>query len=398
MPEIHFTKAAIEDLPVPPKGKRGRYMDAKVRALAVRVTPTGQRSFYHYRKVDGKPVETKLGDFPDMTIEQARKSAERLNAAIADGANPAADREAARGEWTLDELLTWYEGNYSQRKRTGWRDRRQIELYFAELLPLKLSEITRAQVRQLHAKGGTKVLRVDDEGKQARAKGYAANRAAALLRAIFKRASEDEVFTGANPAEAVRHFQEEERERRLEPDEVARFFTAVDGEDNQDIRDYVLISLCTAARKGNVLAMEWGDIDFGRKRWNIPRTKNGKAQVIPLEAQEIAILMDRWDKAEGPWVFPGREGSRTGHLNNPRKGWLRILKRARIDDFRLHDLRRTMGSWMADEGTSLHTIGKVLGHKSPAATLIYARLSLDPVREAKRGALGAIEKARRSKR
>ena len=71
MPDLNFTKAALEALPAPAAGKKARYSDTKVRALTIKVNPTGKRGFYHYRKVDGRPVETKLGDFPEMTIDQA---------------------------------------------------------------------------------------------------------------------------------------------------------------------------------------------------------------------------------------------------------------------------------------------------------------------------------------
>ena len=78
------------------------------------------------------------------------------------------------------------------------------------------------------------------------------------------------------------------------------------------------------------------------------------------------------------FVFPGT--GKNGHLAEPRKGWERILKRAGIADLRIHDLRRTLGSWQAKTGASLAIIGKSLNHKHQNTTAIYARLDLDPVR------------------
>jgi integrase len=87
-------------------------------------------------------------------------------------------------------------------------------------------------------------------------------------------------------------------------------------------------------------------------------------------------------------VFPGR--GKTGHLVEPKTAWARILKRAGLQNLRLHDLRRTLGSWQAATGASLPIIGKSLGHKSLAATQVYARLNLDPVRAAVNTATDAM--------
>jgi integrase len=65
----------------------------------------------------------------------------------------------------------------------------------------------------------------------------------------------------------------------------------------------------------------------------------------------------------------------------------------RIDDLRIHDLRRTLGSWQAKQGASLAIIGKSLNHKSQQATAIYARLDLDPVRTSVNNATAAMLQA-----
>jgi integrase len=77
----------------------------------------------------------------------------------------------------------------------------------------------------------------------------------------------------------------------------------------------------------------------------------------------------------------------------PKTAWKRILTRAGIQDLRIHDLRRTLGSWQAATGASLPIIGKSLGHKSLGATQIYARLNLDPVRESLNKATDALLQA-----
>jgi integrase len=84
-----------------------------------------------------------------------------------------------------------------------------------------------------------------------------------------------------------------------------------------------------------------------------------------------------------PHVFPGRDGK--GHLVNIAKAWTRIRSRAGLTDVRIHDLRRTLGSWLAGSGASLLLIGHALNHTQVSTTAIYARMNLDPVRTALEG-------------
>jgi len=80
-------------------------------------------------------------------------------------------------------------------------------------------------------------------------------------------------------------------------------------------------------------------------------------------------------------VFPSPT-ARSGHLEEPKKAWQRIRERANTQDVRIHDLRRTLGSWLAASGYGLPMIGRVLNHSQPSATAVYARLDLEPVRRA----------------
>jgi integrase len=70
------------------------------------------------------------------------------------------------------------------------------------------------------------------------------------------------------------------------------------------------------------------------------------------------------------------------HLVNISKPWDRIRKAASIEDVRIHDLRRTVGSWQAQAGNSLHLIGRVLNHSNTSTTAVYARFGQDSVRNA----------------
>lgn len=135
-----------------------------------------------------------------------------------------------------------------------------------------------------------------------------------------------------------------------------------------------------------MLSMRWADINLERREWRIADTKNGEAQTVVLSPEVISLLSERNRSSE--FTFPGT--GKHGHLVEPRKGWTRILRRAGIENLRIHDLRRTLGSWQAKAGASLVVIGKSLGHKCISTTAIYARLDIDPVRESVERAASAI--------
>jgi integrase len=376
----NFTKAVIDGIPTPEAGKRSTTYDTKAPGLCVITTATGSKTFYVYRKVNGRPERIRIGPCSALSIEQARKKAAEIVGQIAMGEDPQAKRRQLHADPTFGELFAWYiEAHAKARKGTWKQDQGQFDRYLTQLAKVKASRVTKDDLRSLHN-------RLKEKGI------YTANRALWLVRAVYNQAIRHDIVKAFNPAVGIQPFKEQSRDRRLTSSEVPAFFQAVADEPNAAIRDYVLLSLYTGARKANVLAMRWDQIDFDAAIWRIPETKNGTPQAVPIGDGEVAILKARQKAVKGPWVFPG-EGD-TGHMVEPKNGWARILKRAGITDLRLHDLRRTLGSWMVDTGASLAVIGKTLNHKSQAATAIYARLSLDPVREAKTRALDALMASR----
>lgn len=216
---------------------------------------------------------------------------------------------------------------------------------------------------------------------------YQANRILERISAIYNRAIRWG-WEGTNPARGVKKFKEKSRDRFLKRDEMPRFFAALAEDENEIAREFILLSLLTGARKANVLAMRWNEINFEMQEWRIPETKNGESHTVPLSEQAIEILERRRAATNSMFVFPSN--GKTGHYADPKRAWERILKRANIADLRIHDLRRTLGSWMAATGTTTAIIGKTLAHKSVQATKIYERLDLDPVRASVNRATDAI--------
>ena len=250
----------------------------------------------------------------------------------------------------------------------------------------RISEIKKEEIRELHNNVKNK------NGL------YASNKVLSVLQVVFKKGIEWGIIKdlNKNPTTGIKKFKEKSRDRFLEVDELPRFFEALSQEENTSIRDYIFLSLMTGARKGNVLSMRWDELNIneGSRKWRIPETKNGEALTIPLNEEAVKMLEVRKASQENEgikskWVFPSAT-SKSGHLEEPKKGWARILERAGIKDLRIHDLRRTLGSWQAMTGTSTAVIGKTLGHKSRATTAIYERMNLDPVKQSVERATDAM--------
>lgn len=384
---LNFTKAAIEALPVPGKGWK-YYYDTKVSGLGIGVGASGVKTFVLYRKVNRKPERIKIGRYPDLTVDKARAAATNLNADIANGANPAELKRVRRAEMTFGDLFDQYHKNHSiPHKKTSDEDKQKFEKYLSNnkeginLASRQLSAITRAEIGQLFTK-------ISKEHK------VTANRVLALVSSIFGKAIEWGIWHQINPCQGIRKHSENSRDRFLQPDELPKFFEQVLAYPNPTVRDYILISLLTGARRSNVLAMSWGEVNLERGEWRIPETKNGTPQSIPLVPDAIGILEARKKSAvcaESEFVFPG--SGDTGHLVEPKKAWKIILDKAGIADLRLHDLRRTMGSWQAGTGANLSVIGRSLNHKSTQTTAIYARLWMTPVRDSMETAATAMLEA-----
>jgi integrase len=423
---VNFTKAILDAIALPESGQRVSVLDNKTPGLQLRVTSTGVKTFCVFRRVrgGGNPERVTLGRYPVMTIDQARRRAVEITSAMENGTNPAEVIRLKKGELTFGELFTdFLERHAKPRKRTWKGDEQRYRQYLERSLGAKkLSAINRQTIALIHSaisKDGHPVV---------------ANRVLALISSIFGRGIEWGLIEN-NPAKGVRRNPETSRDRFLQSDELPRFFKALAEEPNQTIKDYFLLSLLTGARRSNVLAMRWDEISLEDAIWRIPNTKNGTSQNVPLLPEALEILnLRKAEQARGKakrsaFVFPSYGES--GHLMEPKKGWQRIFDRdelsqltrmihevtgkpissentetddtesltgslddarslaielkidttsARITGLRVHDLRRTLGSWQAKTGASLVIIGKSLNHKNSATTAIYARLDLDPVR------------------
>ena len=375
MKKQSFTKKTLSNIAAPETG-RIYVHDGSEKGLSVYVTPNGAVTFFVRKRINGRDERIVIGRFPDISIEQARQKAMEIKSQVALGKDPSEDKKRLRAEITFGEMFQEYMERYSKKQKRSWKfDEREVNKFCSHWFTRKASHISRQEVQILHE-------RVHDNNGL-----YQANRILERISAIYNRAIRWG-WEGTNPARGVKKFKEKSRDRFLKRDEMPRFFAALAEDENEIAREFILLSLLTGARKANVLAMRWNEINFEMQEWRIPETKNGESHTVPLSDQAIEILERRRAATNSMFVFPSN--GKTGHYADPKRAWERILKRANIADLRIHDLRRTLGSWMAATGTTTAIIGKTLAHKSVQATKIYERLDLDPVRASVNRATDAI--------
>lgn len=378
MGKLRFTTERLAKLTCPAGKDRIYFHDQSTLGLALCVTTAGTKTFILYRRINGRPARIRLGLWPqELSVDDARREAQKQNGEIARGVDPRQAKRAIRAEMTFSELFNHHLENAKVHNRTWQENERQYERYLKSWRGCRLSEIKRADVQALHARLG------QNHGK------YAANRALAMIHHMFADTATSLGWEKGNPAHGIQKFKEQSRERFLHANEMPRFFAALEAEPEEIFRDFFLLALLTGARRGNVQAMTWDDVHLDRAEWRIPVTKSGEPVTVPLCPEAVEIMIRRQADCNGsPFVFASR--GKSGHLEEPKTAWKRILTRAGIADLRLHDLRRTMGSWQAATGASLPIIGKFLGHKNQQTTAIYARLAIEPVRAAVNTAAAAI--------
>lgn len=139
----------------------------------------------------------------------------------------------------------------------------------------------------------------------------------------------------------------------------------------------VLIGMFTGARRENILSLTWQQVDFARRVIQLPETKNGERQALPLVEPAYSELLAWRDKArkDSSLVFAGKLNP-NAHVSINHT-WQTALKRAGITNFRFHDLRHSFASELAMSGASLAEIAAGTGHKSLSMVKRYAHLSHD---------------------
>jgi integrase len=371
----------IAKLPAPKKGNK-IYYDAPAHTgngwtagFGVRITAAGARSYIlNYRTKGGRQRRYTIGSPPDWTLAAARDEAAALKRKIDQGEDPLGTIRAGREAPTVADLCDRFTEEFLHKKRPATQ-RGYKRMIAAEIIPaigsIKVAAVDFSDVDKLHRKVGRRAP-------------YTANRCVALLSKMFSLAIKWKYrAAGDNPAKGIERNPEEKRERFLDTAELARLGEALAGHGDKAAADILRLLTLTGARRNEVQAMRWADLDLEKGTWTKPAstTKQAKLHRVPLSGPARLLLAKLAKAAEdgAEFVFPGRLA---GHRVELKADWAEVCKKARIKDARIHDLRHSYASVLAGAGHSLPIIGKLLGHSQAATTQRYAHLLDDPLRAA----------------
>ena len=330
--------------------------DSDVPGLGVRVRPSGHRSFVWHGRVQGEPVRTTVGPAALMTVEDARKEALALSMG-----NAPRKRSGAPlfRDFVLDEWLPAY------RRRCA---------------PSSCQFANRVLKRQLIPAFGRLPLdairRIDVErwfDAYSRTAPGGANKALEILGQIMN-AAFAAGHAGTSPVRGIAKNSRPKLTRFLSAEEIERLHHVLDRLiDERPSRrpqaDVVRLLLLTGCRKGEILKLQWSEVDGDRLK--LADTKTGPRKVWLSKAAQA--ILARQPRAASPYVFPSprRPDKPLSHILHL---WQRARKEAGLDDVRLHDLRHTVASQAVARGVPLPTVARMLGHADPVMTLRYAHV------------------------
>lgn len=388
-------------------GTRSEIRDAIVRGLEFRVSAGGSKVWaYRYRRPsDGSKRTVTLGGYPEFSLEDARKWATDIRSGLARGIDPAAERDRRKVAETFEEIAADWVERHGKPNKSARALRDDLSMLERHVLPeighLKGVDVTKRDLIQLLDKVAAKEDARNTKNGEARRLTHRPNRVFELVRAIFRWAvgrdllAEDPTRGLSPPIK-----KEKPRERELSPDEIKLLWEFLErapaaprlqrGQSDVPMSRAtaisLLLSLVTAQRIGEVTGIALSELNLNdtAPMWTVPgeRSKNGEPNRVPLSPLAVRLLREAMQLAEGSvWLFPSPKGDKPMGTHAPTRALGRAREALGIEDFRVHDLRRTAATRMAEMGINPHTISVVLNHVSARRGTItgkvYNRYSYD---------------------
>jgi integrase len=336
--------------------------DTQQRGLALRVQPTGKKSWYAVYSRHGRARWLYLGDANAIGLSDARRLAAKVMLAVAEGKDVAADKRAERSAGTFTDLATKYVELYAKKNNKSWAQAEALVRRHA--IPrwgkLQASNVTRSDVK-------TMMVRIDSPS--------VANQTLAAVSAIFSWGLKEEIVA-ANPCKLVERNESKSRERVLAASELPLFWREFDNLD--PVRGAALKAiLLLGQRPGECQNMRREHIKEGW--WEMPGepvdgiwpgTKNGQSHRVWIPKAAQALLNDGVAGNGIGFVFAGQRGGPISHLDAAMRD---ICTKLGIERATPHDLRRTHGSTITGMGFGRDAMNRVQNHREGGIADVYDR-------------------------
>ena len=192
-----------------------------------------------------------------------------------------------------------------------------------------------------------------------------------LLRRLFNWYKKQKNLEFKNPVAGVEFYREVPRSRTMTDEEEKRFFQ--DGEAPQHVQDIVHLAIATGMRRNEILTLKKEDVQLGDIGGVIvlKDTKNGDTRKIPLTnglTQTLKRIIDSSLKTS-PYLFANKKTGKP--MLDIKTSFVKSCSRAGIDNLRLHDLRHTFCTNLANEGVNPFIVMQIAGHKDTKTARRY---------------------------
>jgi integrase len=376
MPRLKLRQDIVRTIPYRGTGGKGQcvYWDEALESFGLRVHPSGRRMYVCAYRINQRKRLATLGRADAMSLDHARKKAMAYLAKAANQEDPQSNIDAQRQLKTIDELVEAYiEGHAKKKKKTWKEDQSYLKRHVLSKLSGRLAvSLVTADMEAIHSQLGVEHP-------------YGANDVLKIVRKMFNWGKVAGLVPRDHPniVAGIVRFPERARKRFVTTIEMPRLLQALEQEDNDHARHGIWLLLLMGLRSKELLKAKWEDIDWDMGTLFIGLTKNGEPLLAPISDAAMDRLRVIPRISDNPYIICGRlPGQYLRGLGGPLR---RALKRAGLINLRIHDLRRTVGSWLAQDGQSLHLIGDVLNHRDPKTTAGYAYFQTKQRRDALTG-------------
>jgi len=284
------------------------------------------------------------------------------------------DRLIESEKHTLSDLLDRYKSEVLPRKR-DMKQIGQIEWWRSELGDYKLKDLTPSLIGGIR----DKLIREASDRTGNNRSAATVNRYLGLLSHACTIAIKEFQWMAINPVTQLSKPREAQgRTRFLSDEERERLLAVCKSSKSTHLFPIVTLALSTGMRRGEILGLTWANVDLKNGRITLHRTKNGERRIVPLVGKAYELIKDSYLKLEPEgheFLFPSP--NEQSQFICIRTAWYTAVRRAKLENFRFHDLRHSTASYLAMNGASLLEIADILGHKTLQMVKRYSHLSED---------------------